>query len=64
MVNSNYDTGTINRIRQMGVFQIKSQLQEGIINTSKDLMELASKTAAIEDDILAGIISQNFQLFF
>ena len=57
------DTGEINRIRQMGVVQLSKAMGEKVINSPQELLTLSKSTAGKEDDIVAGIIAQNFQVF-
>jgi hypothetical protein len=63
MTNVNYDTGIVNMIRQLGVYQLKRSIGSGVVSSAQELKNLASKTVETEDDILSGIISQNFQVF-
>ncbi|GEM_PF-6990758 len=63
MVNVNYDTGRINSIRQMGAFQIKEALKGGSLSSGEALKTLSASTKGSEDNILASVISQNFQVF-
>ena len=63
MANISYDTGTVNSIRQMGAHELKSALKGGVANSAKELITLAKSTPGKEDDVLAEVISQNFQVF-
>ncbi|MEI7941850.1 MAG: hypothetical protein WCH76_01615 [Candidatus Riflemargulisbacteria bacterium] len=63
MANISYDTGTVNSIRQMGAHELKSALKGGVANSAKELITLAKSTTGTEDNVLAEVISQNFQVF-
>lgn len=63
MVNINYDTGRINTVRQIGAFQIKENLKGGTFSSAEALTASVKSTRGNEDNILASVISQNFQLF-